>query len=98
MFPWLRVSQAGAVAVLMAACAAAPVQTMSDARQTIHAAEVAGAAASAPVPLAAARDGLKRAEDLIRAHDYRGASREATEARAHAADALALAQSAQTPR
>jgi hypothetical protein len=84
-----------AAVVLLAACASAPVQTMSDTRQTIKAAEAAGAEIVAPQSLAAARDGLKRAEDLLRAGDYRGASREAAAARQSAADALAATQQQQ---
>ena len=80
------------LALLLGACATPPVQTMSDTRQTIKAAEAAGAAEAAPQSLAAARDGLKRAEDLIRTGDYRGARREAAAARQSAADALAATQ------
>jgi hypothetical protein len=80
------------LALLLGACATPPVQTMSDTRQTIRAAEAAGAADVAPQPLAAARDGLKRAEDLIRAGDYRSARREAVAARQSAAQALAATQ------
>jgi hypothetical protein len=75
--------------LLAGGCAVAPVQTMSDTRQAIQAAEAAGAQTAAPVQLAAAREGLKRAEDLIRLRDYRGAKREALAARARAAEALA---------
>jgi hypothetical protein len=81
-----------ALALLLGACAAAPVQTMSDTRQTIRAAEAAGAADVAPQSLSAARDRLKRAEDLIRRGDYRSARREAAAARQSAADALAATQ------
>jgi len=75
-------------------CATAPVQTMSDTRQAIQAAEAAGAAVAAPAHLEAAREGLKRAEDLIRVRDYRGAQREALAARARAAEALAATPAA----
>jgi hypothetical protein len=84
-------------ALLLGGCAAAPVQTMSDARQTIRAAEAAGAETVAPQSLAAARDGLKRAEERLNAHDYRGASREASAARQSAADALAATQQRSAP-
>ena len=83
-----------ALAWLAGACAGAPVQTMSDTRQAIRAAEAAGAATTAPVDLNAAREGLKRAQDLIAAGDYHAARREAAEARARAAAALAAAQAA----
>lgn len=92
MFSRWRLTGILAVSLLVGACAVAPVQTMSDTRQTIKAAEAAGAAQLAPQPLAAARDGLKRAEDLLRAGDYRAARREAAAARQNAADALAATQ------
>lgn len=92
MFSRSRLCGLVAAALLIGACAAAPVQTMSDTRQTIRAAEAAGAAEVAPQALAAARDGLKRAEDKIRVGDYRSARREAAAARQSAADALAATQ------
>ena len=92
MFSRSRLCGLVAAALLLGACAAAPVQTMSDTRQTIRAAEAAGAADVAPQSLAAARDGLKRAEDAIRVGDYRSARRAAEAARQSAADALAATQ------
>ena len=87
---WL-VASAG----VLSACAGAPVQTMSDARQAIHAAEAAGAATVAPDQLGAARGELKRAEESLRAGDYRAARCEAEAARAGAVGALAATQAAQ---
>ena len=87
-----------ALAWLAGACAAAPVQTMSDTRQAIRAAEAAGAASAAPADLEAARDGLKHAQELIAAGDYHAAKRAARDARARAAAALATAQAANTTR
>ena len=81
-----------ALALVAAGCAGAPVQTMSDTRQTIRAAEQAGAARVAPDALASAREGLKRAEDLLSAHEYRAARRAAEAARRRAAEALAAAR------
>jgi hypothetical protein len=92
MFRRSRLCGLLAAALLIGACAGAPVQTMSDTRQTIKAAEAAGAEVVAPQALAAARDGLKRAEDKIRVGDYRSARREAAAARQSAADALAATQ------
>jgi hypothetical protein len=89
MFQGLRPCALVATLVLLGGCANAPVQAMSDTRQAIQAAEAAGAQQAAPDKLQAARDGLKRAEDLIRARDYRAAKREALTARQHAAEALA---------
>ena len=84
-----------AAACVVSGCAGAPVQTMSDARQAIRAAEAAGAAAVVPEQLGAARGELKRAEESLRAGDYRAARREAEAARAEAAAALAATQAAQ---
>jgi hypothetical protein len=97
MFSRSRLCGLLAAALLLGACAAAPVQTMSDTRQTIQAAEAAGAADVAPQSLAAARDGLKRAEDAIRVGDYRSARRAAEAARQSAADALAATQQRSSP-
>jgi hypothetical protein len=85
-----------AAAVAVGACAGAPVQTMSDARQAIRAAEAAGAATVAPDQLSAARGELKRAEESLRAGDYRAARREAEAAHAQAIGALTAAQSPPT--
>jgi hypothetical protein len=92
MFSRSRLCGLVTAALLVAACASAPVQTMSDTRQTIRAAEAAGAADVAPQALTAARDGLKRAEEKIRVGDYRSARREAAAAKQNAADALAATQ------
>ena len=84
------------VAALLSGCAAAPVQTMSDTRQTIRAAEAAGASSAAPEALATAREELRRAEQMLRNGEYRAARREAEVARQNAADALNASQ--QQPR
>jgi len=90
-------SRSGCVALLamawsLAGCADAPIQAMSDTRQTIRAAEAAGASQVAPESLAAAHDELRRAEEMIRSGEYRAARREAEAARQSAADALSAAQ------
>jgi hypothetical protein len=81
-----------AVSALLAGCAAAPVQMMSDTRQTIRAAEAAGASNVAPQALATAREELRRAEQMLRNGEYREARREAEVARQSAADALSATQ------
>ena len=96
-FPRVRLRRLAALAVLAAGCAGAPVQTMSDTRQTISAAEQAGAGQVAPDALASARQGLKRAEDLLGAHEYRAARRAAEAARQSAAEALAAARAGSVP-
>jgi Domain of unknown function (DUF4398) len=97
MFRSLTLSVFLAALLLAGGCANAPVQAMSDTRQAIQAAEAAGAEAAAPAQLAAARDGLKRAEDLLRVRDYRAATREAVNARDRAKEALAATNAAATP-
>jgi hypothetical protein len=96
MFSWQGCCALLGAAWLACGCAGAPVQTMSDTRQTIRAAEAAGASQAAPEALAAARDELRRAEEMIRTGEYRAARREAEAARQRAADALSAAQ--QSPR
>jgi len=81
------------VAVLaLAACAGAPVQEMSNARQAIRAARDAGAERTAPQKLNEAQALLNRAEDSLERRDYRQARRSAIAARDKAAEALGAAQ------
>jgi len=77
---------------LLAACASAPVQEMSDARQAITAAEEAGADTYAPEALHDAKRLLDSAEDKLQRAAYSGARVDAREARRRAADALRAAQ------
>ncbi len=77
---------------LLAACASAPVQEMSDARQAIHAAEEAGAAAVAADALRDARRLLASAEQKLQRQAYSGARVDAREARRRAAEALRMAR------
>ena len=81
-------------AVCVAACASAPVQEMSDARQAIRAARAAGAEERAPDALRAAEQLLATAEEELRGGDYREARRAATSARARAGEALATSRNA----
>jgi hypothetical protein len=74
-------------------CAGAPVQEMSNARQTINAARAAGAEDHAPTQLAEASDLLGKAERALQQHEYRLARRQAEEARRQAQEALQLAAS-----
>ena len=76
-----------AVAVLaLAACAGAPVQEMSNARQAIRAARDAGAEKAAPQKLNEAEALLNRAEDSLERRAYREARRNAIAARDKAAE------------
>lgn len=77
----------------LAACAGAPVQEMSNARQAIRAAREAGAEQQAPEKLTEAESLLDRAEDSLQKRAYRDARRDAIAARKRAAEALDQIQS-----
>jgi hypothetical protein len=79
-------------ALALAACAGAPVQEMSNARQAIRAARDAGAEKMAPQKLNEAETLLNRAEDSLERRAYREARRNAIAARDKAAEALGAAQ------
>ena len=79
-------------AFALAACAGAPVQEMSNARQAIRAARDAGAERTAPQKLNEAEALLNRAEDSLERRAYREARRNAIAARDKAAEALGAAQ------
>ena len=79
-------------ALALAACAGAPVQEMSNARQAIRAARDAGAEKTAPQVLNEAEVLLNRAEDSLERRAYREARRNAIAARDKAAEALGAAQ------
>jgi hypothetical protein len=79
-------------ALALAACAGAPVQEMSNARQAIRAARDAGAERTAPQKLSEAEALLNRAEDSLERRAYREARRNAIAARDKAAEALDAAQ------
>jgi len=87
-FHWIRVQRGRLCALLfsvvLAACASAPVQEMSDARQAIQAAEAAGAPARVPEDYARAREFLRSAEDALRRRNYELAREEARQAKAAA--------------
>ena len=83
-------------AVVVSACASAPVQQMSDARQAIRAAQDAGATNSAPKPLSEAQEALNRAESLLTKRFFSAARHNAEEAHAKAVEALAQARAAKS--
>jgi hypothetical protein len=74
----------------LTACAGAPVQEMSNARQAIKAARDAagGSAISTPASLIEAEALLNRAEDSLQKRAYKQARRDAIAARGKAAEAL----------
>ena len=78
----------------LAGCAGAPVQEMSDARQAIAAARVAGATDSTSPDYYAAEAAIARAEKHLEAQEYTRARLAAMEAKSHAREALAGVQRA----
>jgi hypothetical protein len=79
-------------AVVVSGCASAPVQEMSNARQTVRAAQDADAAKYAPESLLKAQTLLSQAEAALHRHEYRSARRHAMEAHENAAEALHAAE------
>ena len=82
---------------LLSACASAPAQEMSDARQAIRAAQDAGAANTAAKPFSEAQTALNRAESLINKRFFRAARRNAEEAHSKAVEALQQARNTKAP-
>ena len=76
----------------LCACAGAPVQEMSNARQAIKAARDAGADKTAPQTLTEAQALLDRAQNNLQRRAYRDARRDAVAARGKAAEALDAVQ------
>jgi hypothetical protein len=81
-----------AAACALSACAGAPVQEMSNARQAIRAARDAGAEQVAAEQFTAARSYLERAEASMQSRAYGDAKRNAVAARGKAVEALEAAQ------
>jgi len=81
------------VSLLLVACAAPPVQEMSDARQAVDAAVESGAMGAAPEKMNSAKVALKMAERLLRDHQFSAARYYATDAKRKALDAQHAAQS-----
>lgn len=98
----MRVSLRGALfsfvlvgGMSLAACAGAPVQEMSNARQAIKAARDAGAEERVPEVLHEAQALLDRAQESLERRAYREARRDAIAARGKAAEALDAVQGAE---
>ena len=81
-----------ALSMGLPACAGAPVQEMSNARQAIKAARDAGADKVAPSVMSEAQTLLQRAETSLQRRAYRDARRAAIEARGKASEALEAVQ------
>ncbi|HUY83081.1 MAG TPA: DUF4398 domain-containing protein [Steroidobacteraceae bacterium] len=79
--------------VFLAGCQSAPVQEMSDARQAIEAARIAGAEQRAPADLEAAQADMVSAERHLQAQEYARARDAALAAKHRAALAMALSRS-----
>ena len=82
------------VMIVTSACAGAPVQEMSDARQAVRAAQAAGAEERAPTELAEARKLIADAQQQLQRHEYGQAQDTAIEARRLAIRALDIAREA----
>jgi Domain of unknown function (DUF4398) len=85
------------VACLSACATAPPVQEMSDARQAIAAARVAGAASGSSPEYDAAEAAIGRAETHLQAQEYTRARYAAQQAKRHATAALAAVQHTDSP-
>lgn len=82
---------------MLSACAGAPVQEMSNARQAIRAAYDAGAERVAPAQFTQARAFMQQAEMNLQSRAYRDARRNAIAARGKAVEALEVIQTAARP-
>lgn len=89
----IRLSVVLLLTLLLAACASAPVQEMSDARQAVAAAAQSGAMDAAPAEMSAAQTSLKMAERLLRDHQFDAARHYARDAHTKALRAQQVAQS-----
>lgn len=88
----LRLFAVAGTAIVLVACAGAPVQEMSNARQTLAAAEQAQAGKSAPKEMENARRYLDEAQAALDAGDYSTAREDALKARQAALKALGISQ------
>src|SRR5690242_6481957 len=83
---------------LLCACASAPVQEMSDARQAIRAAQNAGASQKAATQLESAQTLMSAAEKSLQKRLYRAAKRDAVAAREQAVEAMQVAAGHDAPK
>ena len=80
-------------AAYLSACATSPpTQEMSDARQSVEAAESVGAQTHAPEELSSAQDLLTKAQNDMQEGDYKRAQKEALAAKEAAQDAVVITQ------
>lgn len=83
---------------LLGACASAPVQEMSDARQAIRAAQNAGASQKASSQLQSAQTLMSSAEKSLQKRLYRAARRDAVAAREQAVEAMQVSAGQAAPQ
>ena len=88
----LRLLAVGIAAAMLNACAGAPVQEMSNARQTLAAAEQAQAGATTQQDLQSARRYLDEAQAALDAGDYSTAREDALKAQQIALKVLAMSR------
>ena len=79
------------LAYLLGGCAAAPIQEMSDARQSIQAARAAAADLYAPMLFSGSEDQLDKAEQSLARHSYGSAKEQAVAAKEQAVSARNVA-------
>ncbi|KAF0191406.1 MAG: lipoprotein [Gammaproteobacteria bacterium] len=89
--PYVRYIALSLLAAGLSGCASAPIQEMSDARQTINAARDAGAESEAPGSLGRAESLLTEAQRQLELMNYKRARNDAVEARLQAQKARTLA-------
>ena len=77
---------------MLSGCASAPIQEMSDARQSLQAAQAAGAGTHAPAVMQQAQKDLAAAEHSLARHAYDSAKSEATTAKQAAVTARSVAE------
>ena len=82
-----RIAAVSLLLMLLAGCATAPVQEMSDARQALQAAQQAGAPQSAPQEYARAKALMQSAEDQLSVGGYQSARKLAEQAKSVAQQA-----------
>jgi hypothetical protein len=92
----MKAAVAVCLLLLLGACAGAPVQEMSDARQAIRAAQAAGADERASDELARAQALIDEAQQHMQRSEYHEARRSAVEAREQAVRALEISRRAGT--
>ena len=93
-----QLTQLAILMLALAACATAPVQEMSDARQAIRSAEAVGAAQRSPESLTAAQLLLRKAQAYLETGAYDDARRLALDARTQAIKARETASRRPTLR